>query len=78
MTGFILAMTLTFPVLHMPTGTLVHSVTTETFQAPLASLEECNYWAARREESARQNLAMIGITEVIFDHSCLPAPDEES
>lgn len=76
MTGFILAITISFSVLHTATGVEVESVTAETFQAPLKTLDECNRWAALREANARRNLAMLGITDAQIDHACLPAGEE--
>lgn len=78
MTGFVLALTISFSVLHLPTGSAVDSVTTETFQSPLKSIADCNRWAAIREASARRHLALIGVTEMQFSHTCLPAGEKES
>jgi len=73
MTGYILDMTLSFSVLHRPSGVMVDTTTTETFQAPLPSLEACHRQAALREASARRNLGLLGIGQVRFEHACLPA-----
>lgn len=68
----ILAITMSFSMLHLPTGVPVQTVVTETFQAPIAAAE-CARLAAEREAQLRRMMNALGIRDARFRHACAPA-----